>query len=139
MFDFLKKKNSNPFADNLLSLNYKQRESIVSLFIILAGSDQHLTKGINKKEFAFIDKYVEIFKLENQFTILEEYGIDVVLEYLNALNLIQKESLIILVWELLDSDEKPNDSEILDMNKTLNQIGISTQQIVKTLKEYKYL
>lgn len=139
MFDFLKKQNSNPFADNLLSLNYNQRESIVSLFIILAGSDQHLTKGLNKKELAFIDKYVEIFKLENQFTILEEYGIDVVLEYLNTLNLNQRESLIILVWELLDSDGKPNDSEILDMNKTLNQIGISTQQIVKTLKDNKYL
>ena len=139
MFDFLKRQNSNPFADNLLSLNYNQRESIVSLFIILAGSDQHLTEGINKKEFAFIDKYVEIFKLENQFTILEEYGIDVVLEHLNTLNLNQRQSLIVLVWELLDSDGKPNAPEIVDMNKTLNQIGISTQQIIKTLKESKYL
>jgi hypothetical protein len=139
MFDFFKKQNINPFANALLPLNYNQKESIVSLFIILAGSDQHVTKGINQKEFSFIDKYIEFFKLENQFTILEKYGIGALVEYLDTLNLNQQESLIILVWDLLASDGKPNDSEILDMNKTLNLIGISVQQIVKTLKENKYL
>jgi hypothetical protein len=135
MSNFLKKQNSNPILNPLISLSDNHKESIVSLFIILAGSDQHLTGGITKKEFAFLDKHAEIFNLKNEFTILEKSGIDGILKYLNDLNLAQRESLIILTWNLLESDEEPNDVEILDMNKILDKMGISTQQIVQTLRQ----
>jgi len=66
---------------------------------------------------------------------LEKSVIDGILKYLNDLNLAQRESLIILTWNLLESDEEPNDVEILDMNKILDKMGISTQQIVQTLRQ----
>jgi ERCC4-related helicase len=134
MYDLETKKKLNPIFRPLISLSDSHKESVISLFIVLAGSDQHITKGITEKEFAYINKYTEIFKLKNEFSILEKSGINGVINYLKELDLAQRASLILLTWQLLGSDEKPNETEILDMKKILNQVGISTEQIVETIR-----
>lgn len=137
MFNFFKKSqpNSNHILDVFKTLEDKQKESIISLFIVLAGSDQNITGGINKDEFSYINKHIDYFKLKNPFTILESYGIDGVLNNLRMLSEIQKKYLIVLTYGLLISDTQPNDIEILDMNKMFNEIGISSSTINETLKK----
>lgn len=134
MFNFFKKSNTNHILDVFNFLTDNQKESIVSLLIVLAGSDQEITGGIKEDEFSYINKHVEYFNLKKSFTILENLGITGVLNNLKNLSKIQKKHLIAITYGLLISDDEPNDVEILAMNNFLNEIGITSKEILETLK-----
>ena len=135
MFNLFRKQKINPIVISFISLNDDKKESVISLLLHLAGSDQHLTQGIKPQEFAFIDHHIELFKLKEKFTILNSLGIEGVLGYLKDLHEVQKEHLILLSWKLLSSDEEPNRCEILEMHRIFNKIGISSNQITLTLEK----
>jgi hypothetical protein len=134
MFNFLNKSKPNHILDVFKVLSDKQKESIVSLLIVFAGVDQEITGGITESEFSYINKHMDYFKLNNSFTILQDLGIDGVLANLKNLSDIQKKHLIAITYGLLDSDNKPNDVELLAMEHTLNKLGITTDKILDTIK-----
>ncbi|WP_029034070.1 hypothetical protein [Salinimicrobium terrae] len=95
----------------LIDLSKRYKEAVISLLIVLAGSDQELTKGIREEEFEVINKYADEFCLTEEFTLLQDLGLAKILEMLKALSDSQKEELVDLVLELLKSDGPINKIE----------------------------
>ncbi len=133
MFNFFKKSETPKYSGSFNSLNEAQKESIVSLFLVLSSCDQEITKGTKEEEFAYINKHIETFNLKRQFTILERFGIDGIVSNLNELSISQKEHLIILAYDLLCVDADPNEMEMFTLFDIFEKLKFSQSTIIEIL------
>lgn len=133
MYNFYKKTNQHRILIPLMSLNEKQKESIVSLLFVLAGCDQDVTEGLTDQEIEYIDFHTRFFKLENEFTLLPAIGEEGITKLLKDLPINQKRSLVIVFYGLLVSDSEASGFEILTANQLLCDLGISSIEIIETL------
>lgn len=137
MFNLFKKKSGNPVSDLFSTVTTNQRKSIINLFILVASIDQDLTKGVNKKEFDYIDFYILIIDLKSECSSrLESFGEKGIIEDLKNLNSKQKEFLVVMVYELMcvDGEPIPYGVESAYFEHLFSRIGVSTKLMVETIK-----
>jgi hypothetical protein len=138
MFDFLKKKTTDPIAQLFANLTNKQRMSIMNFLstIIICDKEQ----GDFDKELIFLNKYSSILDVDRNKSM--EYlseGLPKMINDLNTLSQSLKDFLVIIGFEAILCDGKANNTELEYILGILQGIGFKQNDVEKVLDNAKVL
>lgn len=107
----------------------------MNLLLLLAASDQPY--GDDEKELRYLNSYSDMFNIpaSRSMPYFKTYGTERIIEDLKILTISQREFLIIVAWEMINCDGKPNQQEIQATATLFEQMGISEETFMSTVQK----
>lgn len=135
MFNFNKKKKTNPITDAFYNLNRFQKMSVVNLMQAIARVD-----GDIKPDHSQEDEFISVIyrNLDVDRTLAVEYfgqtSVQQMVIDLKDIENNQKELLLIYCYQLMEVDGSSNETEFIALGNIFEALGISEERIVEILK-----
>jgi uncharacterized tellurite resistance protein B-like protein len=135
MFNLFNKKEANSISEVFNELTTNQKMSINNLLTTIAVCDGK--EGDLNKEMQYLNTYIGILGVRNNRCIayLKSEGPQKMINDLKSISQKQKEVLVIAAWELIICDGRPNETESQVTIRLFEQIGISEEQFMATIKK----
>jgi uncharacterized tellurite resistance protein B-like protein len=136
---FNKKEEENPISDMFIDLSTNQKMSVINLLLTIGVCDDG--QGDEDKELQYLNTFCRTIDIrgDKSNAYLESFGHERIVDDLKTMTEKQKEFLVLLAWDMIICDGRPNETELQLTNAIFEKIGISDKQFVATIEKAQAL
>lgn len=125
----------NPLKEELQTFSLNQKFSLVNLLMIIGHSD--MPNGNPDKEVIHLNNMIRLIgvRADDSRTYFANNGKGIMAEELDTLNGSQKDTVLLMVWDMITCDGRANELEVVAMAEWLGYLGLSEKYIVEKLNK----